>query len=432
MLTNIRPGGLWLRADFRRLWAARTVSLFGSEITRLALPLVAALDLGASPAEMGVLAAAGTIPYLLFGLLAGVWVDRARRRPVLIGADIGRALLLALIPLAWALGKLSLVQLYAVAFAAGALTLLADVADNAYLPSLLRPDELVEGNSKLAASAAVAEGGGPALAGVLLGFVSAPLAVLLDATSFAASALLLRSISAHEPSAGGEERGLWREVGEGLRVVLREPVLRILAAVGAVLQLSGGAYGALLVLYVTRTLGLPPAVVGLLFAVGSASALAGAFAGGGLARRLGPGPAVAASALLISIGWLAVPLAVGQPTALVATMVCGAVLFGIGNTTYNVNAASIRQAVTPNRLLGRVGSAGLFFAWGALPVGALLGGLLGSRVGVREALLAAGLIRLPLVAWVLFSPLRAMRRLPEAPDGHRPVAAAGSDELRER
>jgi MFS family permease len=417
-MMRLRFAGLWRHAEFLKFWAAQTISLFGSEITYLALPLLAALTLGASPAEMGILTAAGTLPYLAFGLVAGVWVDRLPRRPLMVTADVGRALLLTSVPLAAWFGMLRLEQLYVVAFFAGTLSLLFATADNAYLPSLVGRDQLVEANGKLALSTALSEGTGPGLASVLAQALTAPVAILLDALSFGMSAALLSLIRTQESRAtrSAEVRGVWREVGAGLRFVMGEPLLRSTTALSALLQLGGGVTDALLVYYVTATLDLPPTVIGLFFVVGSVSAMLASIFGVRVTQRLGIGPTVVASVLLMSVGWLGVPLASGPTPILVVTMVSGGLLSAFGNTTYNINVASIRQAATPNRLLGRVGSSNMFVGYGALPIGALLGGAVASRIGVRETLLISMLAQLPLLVVLLFtSPLPKLRTLPPSP-----------------
>ncbi len=417
-MMRLRPAGLWRHTDFLKFLVAQTISLFGSEITYLALPLLAALTLGASPAEMGVLTAAGTLPYLAFGLIAGVWVDRLRRRVLMVAADVGRSLLLISLPLAAWLGLLRIEHLYAVACFAGTLSLLFAAADNAYLPSLVGRGQLVEANSKLALSTTLSEGMGPGLASVLVQALTAPVAIVLDALSFGASAALLSSIRAEKSrsTCPAEVTGVWQEVGAGLRFVIGEPLLRSTTALSALLQLGGGVTDALLVYYITATLGLPPTVIGLFFAVGSISALLASLFGERMTRRLGVGPTVIASVLLMGVGWLGVPLASGPTPMVVATMVSGGLLSAFGNTTYNINVASVRQAVTPDRLLGRVGSSNLFVGYGALPIGALLGGALASQIGVREALLIAMLVQLPLLlALMLASPLPKLPALPSRP-----------------
>lgn len=406
-----------LSRDFRRLWAAHGVSLLGSQVTFVALPLVALLSLGASPAQLGLLSAAGTVPYLLFGLVAGAWVDRLRRRPILVAADLGRALLIGSVPLAAVLDLLTLAQLIVVAFAAGALTLCFDVAQDAYVPALLPRERLVVGNSRLAGTTAAAETAGPGLGALAIQVLTAPVALALDAGSFLVSALFLGGIRTSEPRVAtrGRERGsFWREVRTGLRAIVETPILRALTLCGAILQLTGGIFDALQALFITRTLGLPPFVFGLLFTVGSLSGLLGALFATPLLRRMGPGPAILTTALLICAGWLTMPLAFGTPGAMIAILVGGAVVRGLGNTLYNIGATTVRQAFVPGEMLGRVNSAGLFLAWGLLPIGSLAGGFLGAAIGIRETLLAGSIVRIILLLACCAAPLIALRAMPAA------------------
>ncbi|MEN9934729.1 MAG: hypothetical protein RLZZ387_1308, partial [Chloroflexota bacterium] len=302
-----RPlAGLWRSPDFLRLWTGQTISLLGSQIGGGALRYTAILILGATPVQLGLLSAAAMLPALLLALPAGLWVDRVLRRPVLVAADIGRALLLLSIPLAYALGVLRVEQLYAVAALMGALTILFDTAYPSYVPSVVRREELVEANSKLGASDSVAEIAGPPLGGALVQIVSAPLAVLLDALSFLASAAAIRGVRAQEtpatrdresvgdpasssPSAtrAGPLTGVRREVAEGLAAVRERPMLLALLGVAVTENLAGGIIGTLYDLYLLRELGLSPALVGLTVGAGGVGALAGAFLAEPVVRRLG-------------------------------------------------------------------------------------------------------------------------------------------------
>jgi MFS family permease len=268
--------GLWRNPDFVRLWASDAVSGFGSQITVLALPL-AAVALGAGPREMGWLAAARTLPVLLFGLVAGTWVDRLPRRPLLIATDLVRAALLCSVPAAMLLGQLRLDLLYAVAFLAGVLALVSQVAHASYLPALVGREQLVEGNSKLAETGQVASVVGPSLGGALVQLVTAPMALLVDALSFVASAVLLGTIRRREarPTAPAERRALWREIGEGLRFVVAHPVLRTLTGAWGLYFLFDALFWGLYPLYVTRELGVSPAGLGLLFAIGGVGGVLG-------------------------------------------------------------------------------------------------------------------------------------------------------------
>ena len=399
---------------------AQSVSLFGSEITTLALPLTAALALGATPVQMGLLAAAGQAPFLLCSLAAGVWVDRSPRRPLLIGADLGRALLLASIPAAALLGALRIEHLYAVAFLAGVLGVVFEVAHYAYVPSLLRREQLIEGNSKLQISYSAAESGGPGVAGLLVQLASAPLTLLADAASFLVSALLLRAIAAPEaPVAQPAGRGgARREIVEGLRALLGHPLLRPIVLASATSGLFHGGVTALYVLYATRDLGIGPLALGLVFAAGGLGAIPGAVLSGRVARRFGTGPAIIWGILLGQLLLLPIPLAARFPTpAAIATLAAAQVLGGIVNTIANVNQWSLRQAVTPDHLQGRVTASHRFLVYGAPPLGALLGGFLGAAIGLGPAILLCALGALLGPLWLVCSPLRQLREQPAADDG---------------
>src|SRR5919112_3251313 len=305
-------GGLWRHADFKRLWAAHSASLFGSEITALALPLMAVLLLDASPVQMGFLAAAGTAPFLLCSLPAGVWVDRRRRRPVLIAADVVRAVLLLSIPLMAWLGSLRIEQLYAVTFVVGVLGVFFEVAHYAYVPSLVGREFVVEGNSKLQISYSAAEAGGPGVAGLLVQFISAPGAIAIDAVSFLVSAVLIRRIESSEPPIDTQpSRGVRHDVEAGLQALLGHQLLRpnVLASITDSIFLKGIA--AIFVLYATRELAISPVTLGVILAVGGIGAIPGALLSAPAARRFGVGPTIIGGWLIAMATWLLIPLATG-------------------------------------------------------------------------------------------------------------------------
>lgn len=403
---------LWHHVNFRKLWIGKTISSLGTQVTFIALPLTAVLLLDASAGQMGILTAAGTLPYLLLGLPAGAWVDRLPRRSILIVADVSRAILLATIPLAAVLDLLYIEHLIVVAFLSGISTLAYDVAEEALLPALIDRSQLVEGNSRLAAIDAMVTIAGPSVGGGLVQLLTPPLAIVTDVVSFATSALFLRSIRVVEsPPARSDGRpGLWKEIGEGLRFLLRQPLLRAMAATSSTMQLFGGMLNALIALYLTHELGLPPAALGGMYAIGSASGLAGAALGGRLTRRIGMGRVIVLAALAIGIGWLIVSLAGGLPGTAFAIIAGGIAVAGLGNTLYNVNAASLSQAITPDRILGRVNATKLFVGWGALPIGSLIGGLLGEAIGLRSTVVIAGMGLASGFLWVAGSSVRQVER----------------------
>ena len=425
-----QPDSLWRHRDFLKLWGGQTISLFGSLLTQFALPLLAALLLGAGAAEMALLAAAEVVPGLLLGFVAGVWVDRLRRRPLLIAADIGRALALASIPLAAALGALHIGQLYAVALIVSVFGVVFDVAYPSYLPTLLKPRELVEGNAKLESSAALAEVSGWGIAGVLTQVAGAPLAILLDAVSFVVSALSLATIRRREPppDADHERRSVAREVWAGLRFVVADPARRMVTAAGALDTLFGNALGTLIVLYLVRDLRLEPVVMGAIFAVGGVSAFAGSLLVTRVARRWPVGRILPAALLLYDVGALTIPLA-GGPTPLAVALLALGQSLDAAHTVYSVTRLSWFQRTTPDRMQGRFHATLRVVEGGATVIGLALGGVLGQTLGVRATLflVCAGKLLGPLL--LASAPVRELRQSvnSEAPEPTREVETPGGE-----
>lgn len=402
--------------NFLKLWAAETVSVFGFQITGLALPLTAAVTLSATPAQMGVLNALDTAPFLLFGLFAGALVDRVRRRPLMIRADVARALLLALVPAAALLGALRIEVLYVAAFLVGVATLLFDVAYQSFLPSVVQREQLADGNAKLETSRALSTVLGPSLAGGLVQLVTAPVAIFVNALTFVLSAAFLAVMRVEEtPARRAERPNVWREIGEGLRVVTRSPILRSIAACTSLSNFFSSAGGAVFVLFATRELDLSPSVLGAVIGVGGGGALIGALLAARLPARWGVGPTIVWSAALFPLGSLLVPAAQAGTAGLLLVGVSQFV-GGFAVVVYNVAQVSLRQAVTPDRLLGRMNATMRFFVWGTMPLGALLGGALGTWFDLRSTLLFAALGQALAVLPVLCSPVRSLRDVPNAPD----------------
>ncbi len=410
--TGEDTSSLWRHRGFLKLWAGQTISQFGSQFSLLALPLVAAVGLQASPAEMGILAAAEAAPFLLLGLFAGVWVDRNRRRPFLILGDLGRALVLATIPLAALAGALSIYQLYAVGFAVGVLTVFFDVAYQAYLPSLVGRAHLVEGNGKLEVSRSTAQVAGPSVAGLVIQAVGAPLAIVLDSLSFLGSAVCLLLIRGDEERPAAPRSPMLAQLREGLAVVFGNPLLRPIAGCTATSNFSIAAFGALVVLFATRELGLGAASLGLVFSLGSVGALVGALLAGRAATRFGVGRSIVWSAFALGVGLL--PIAFATPALAVPALSLGWFVVNLGGPIYNINQVSLRQAVTPFALQGRMTATMRFLVWGMMPAGSLAGGALAQAIGLREAMVAAAVGGLLAFPWVLLSPVVALRRIPEA------------------
>lgn len=406
-------GALWRHHDFLKLWAGQTVSVFGSAITGLALPLTAVITLQATPAQMGLLAAAGTAPFLLLGLFAGVWADRLRRRPILLIADLGRGLLLSTIPVAALLGALHMEQLYVVAFFTSSLTAFFEVAYLAYLPTLVGRDHLIEGNSKLQVSSSITQLAGPGLAGGLVQLITAPLAILLDALSFGLSALCLALIRQAEPvPALTERRRIWHEIGDGLRLVRRTPDLWAIAGYAGSINFFGDLFFAVFVLYAIEDLDLAPAILGAALGIGSIGFLLGAALVSPLVARAGLGWTAIAGALLMGAALLGLAFLGGSPAVVAALLVAGRFVLGLGAALYNINMQSYRQAITPEGWEGRTSGTMRFITWGTLPLGGLLGGLLGERIGLRPTLIVGGVGALLACLWLILTPIRGLRAQP--------------------
>jgi MFS family permease len=412
--------GLLLHADFVRFWIAETVSQFGTFVTTLALPLLAAVTLDVSPFQMGVLAAAGTLPNLLFGLYVGVWVDRLRRRPIMVAADFGRAALLLIIPIASIFDFLSFPLLVIVSFAVGTLTVCFDVSYMSYVPTLVGEEQLIDANSKLESSVAVAQVVGPGLAGFLVALVTAPFAILIDAFTFVISGIMVGRIRHPEspPKPTQETPHIRREIGEGLRVVAHHPILRALAGCGSLVSLAGNAFMAVYVLYMKRDLGLSATEIGFVFAIGGVGAFIGSLLAGPVAKRLGQGRAMIASQLAFGITGLVIPLAVLLPSIALEMVIFAEFAQWLALLIYFVNAMSLRQAITPDPLRGRVNATFRIATGGMWPIGALLGGAMGGLIGLPQTLALTELILVFPVAWLLMSPLRRNEIFPvELPAG---------------
>jgi MFS family permease len=411
-------GGLWRHADFLKLWSAETISQFGSQITGLALPLVAIITLDVSPFAVSALFVVELAPFLLISLPAGVWVDRLPRRPILIVGDFGRAALLLTIPIAFWLDVLTIWQLYAVGFLFGTLTVFFDVAYQSYLPSLVEREQLVEGNSKLEISRSAAQLGGPALAGILVGLLKAPVAILFDAISFLGSGLFVLGIRKREegvPTRAERKEAkssMRAELSEGLRWVLGNAYLRTISATTATYNFFGSLMFAILLVYLVRELEMSPGVIGLALAIGNVGYLAGALTTSRISGWIGVGPAILAGALC-GISALLVPLAPQDASAAIPFLVVYVTVAGFGVVLYNVTQVSMRQAITPERLQGRMNSVIRFIVWGVMPLGQLAGGAVATIVGLRAAIwvgaIGSALAWLPL----LIGPVLKLREVPE-------------------
>jgi MFS family permease len=408
---------LWRHADFMKLWVGQTVSELGSVVTRTAVPLVALLVLAAGPFEMALLVVSASLGVLLVGLVAGAWVDRLRRRPLLIAADAVRAGLLLSIPAAHLAGVLRIEQLYLVVFLEGCLGALFDAAYPAYVPSLVGIDRVVEGNSKLATSSSLAEIGGPSLGGTLVQVVGAPLAIFVDAISFIVSAISLALIRSPEPERRRiSPKPMRTEIAEGLELVRRHPVLLPLALRSIIAHVAGSFYGVLYTIYLIQDLQLNPFLLGVVISAGGVGSLVGSLFAARVIARLGFGPALIWTAIGASIIGVLTPLA-GGPIVVATLMVLLPQLIGDGlQTIEGVAELSLIQGVIPDRILGRVNATLEVFSHGiAYPLGALLAAALAGWVGVRGGIAIGWAGMAFSILLLVLSTLPRVRQLSDVP-----------------
>lgn len=402
------PGTLLSHEGFRRLWFGQTVSVFGSQVTALALPLAAVLVFHASTFQVGLLTTAEYAAFLVIGLPAGVWVDRLRRRPIMVAADVLRTVSLASVPAAYALGDLTLIQLYLVALVQGVGAVFFDVAYMSYLPGLVGRRHLVEANAKLQVSQSVSQISGPTVSGILITLLTAPVAFLADAASFLVSVWSLLAISDPEPQPQrGAVRNLRAEIGEGLRFVAGEPVLRMIAGATSTGNLFSSAFWAISVVFLVRQVGLDASSIGLLSSAAASGGVVGALSASWLRRRLGSARVIWVSLSVSAPFAVLIPLTSPGPGLLFYAT--GLFMTSLGSIVYNVNQASFRQLLCPPGLLGRMNATIRFIVWGTLPLGGILGGALGGWLGDRGAIWVAVVGTALSPIWLLVSPLRGMR-----------------------
>jgi MFS family permease len=406
---------LWRNPAFRRVWAAATVSIFGSLITRIALPLVAILTLGAGPIEVAALRGTELASLMVVGLAAGTWVDRLRRRPILIWADLGRAVLLGSIPVAFVLGVLTLWQLLVVSALAAALTAFFDAADNAYLPTVVERNQLVEANGALAASGSAMEFAGFGLSGALVSLLGGPITILIDAVTYLISAGLLLTVRRPEPPPPprAEREPFLVEVRHGLRLVRHDPILRAFAGAQMVVASLWGVFGAVWTLFVIDELGIGPAAIGIIAGIGGASSFIGAVVAARATTRWGIGPVAVAAMLMAAVGHLLVPLApAGLPLVAFACLIAQQLLSDSAMTVYDVTDISVRQSRVHDRALGRVTATFDVLSVTAQLVATIAAGFVAVAIGLRATAFLAPIGGF-LAAWILWrSPVWRLRVLP--------------------
>jgi predicted MFS family arabinose efflux permease len=404
---------LALPPDFQKLWAGQTISFFGTEVTAFALPLIAVLVLGAGASEMGILVALQNLPMALFGLVAGIWIDRLRRRPILAACSFFQAVLLGSIPLAWVAGTLTLAQIYAVAFGSGTFLVISQIADRAYLSTILEPGQFMAGNSKIWLSGSLAQTAGPGFAGILVQWLSAPLAIAVDALSFLIAGLLTLSIRTPEarPQSAGTQIRTLAEVRDSVVTVMRHPLLRPLVFCTTMHNFCSTMIITVYVLYLTHQVAVTPFLLSLIFMAGGLGAVCGSLLTPRLAAGFGTGPTLILTQAATGFARLLVPLAMGPLSQAVVILACSQFLLGTVRATFNVTQLSLRQTVIEPATMARVNSTIGFLFWALTPLGALTGGYLGEHLGLRPTLWIAASGVLLSAGFMLFSRLRSQMTL---------------------
>jgi MFS family permease len=401
--------------DFLKVWSGETISLIGTQVTQLALPLVAIYTLQASAFDVGVLNASRYLPVVIISLFAGVWLDRRRRRPILIASNLGRAVLTGLIPLTNAFGMLSMWLLCLLCVVIGTLTVIFDVGLLSYMPGLVERRHLTEANSKLQTSWSLAGIVGPGLGGLLIGLISAPVTMTLDAVSFLLSGLTLIAVRRPEaePAQAADRTPMGQSIKEGLSTVFGSVLLRALLTQSAVFNLFYNAMTTVFVVYAVRYLGLSALQLGLVVGSMSLGALAGAFTNRRITHRFGLGRMLRINTIFVALAPLLIAVPHGHGPRTMAILMLAQLLYGVNLVIYNVNTVTLRQIVTPNRLLARMNASYRLLLFGTVPIGALFGGLLGEVFGLRTAMVVTVFTMLSPIAWTFFSPVFQLTAMPE-------------------
>jgi MFS family permease len=407
------PPPLLRQPEFLKLWAAQSISQLGDQVTLLALPLVAVLTLDASAAQMGFLVAAELLPHLFFSLIAGVWIERSQtRRRLMIVADVGRAVLLASVPIAYAFDVLSFPQLYAVAFAVGTFAVMFDVSWSTLFVAVVPRRDVVDANSKMSLSRAVSFVTGPSIGGFLVQLLTAPVTLLVDAVSYLGSAIFLTRLRVEEPPVEREGTGVLRSLRDGFAFVLKDELIRPELLCVATINLFNFVFHAIFVLYATRELGVEPGLLGLILGAGAVGGIIGALVATRVERLIGIGPAFTLGAVLFPLPLVLVPLASGSELRIALMLGAAEFFCSVGVMILDVNAVSITFLRTPDRIRARTSGTFRFVNYGIRPIGALLGGALGTAIGLQTTLWIGVLGALAGVIFLVFSPIPRLREAP--------------------
>jgi MFS family permease len=407
-------GNLWRHRDFTRFWFSDTVSQFGNQFSGFALPVLAVLSLKATPLDIGIITALAIVPYPVLGLFVGVWADRFRKRRIMVVCNFGRMVTLASVPIGYVLGALSLTQLFAVSLVTGIFSVFFDISYQAYLPILVDRGDLIEGNQKLQLSASGAQVAGPGIAGFVYQVIGGAFTVAADSIGYLVSAVTLLSVRKDEPAKARNDANpapdFFAEMREGVEVVLGNRYLRMIAGATATSNLGSNMVQAVATIFALRTLRFTTAELGLVGSIGAVGFLAGVLVVTRFTAKVGLGRILALS-ITVPGAYIFYPLAsLGYPFLVLAGV---SFIIGLSVPSYNVNQISLRQAITPDRLQGRMNATMRTIVWGTIPVGSLLGGLLGNNVGVVDTMYVGGAIAGLAGAWIALGPVMKLKRQPE-------------------
>ncbi|PAD21333.1 MFS transporter [Terribacillus saccharophilus] len=410
---------------FLNFWIGQTVSMFGSQISIMALPLTAVLIFDASTMEMGIYQAVASAPYLIIGLFAGVWIDRVRRRPLVIYSNLATGIILSLVPLLAWLGLLNMTFMYIILFLFGTSTLIFELSFLSFIPNIVDKKDLTEANSKLQSSRSVSRIIGPNLAGPLISIFTAPFAILIDSFSFLISFLFLRSIPVEENAKKKQSfRRIWSEIGIGLKTIFNNPILISLSASTATINFFHTTFAAIFMIFLVKQIGLTPLQIGLVMGISSSGTLLGAFVARKLSVNLGIGTTIIGATSSIVIGTFVIAISPNSLLVALPMITIGQFLSGLGNTIYVINQVSLRQTITPDEILGKVNASSQFLSRGAMPFAGIFGGSIGSWFGLKIALLITAIGFLLSVVWLLLSPLKAIKTVDDALDEQKKLKMA--------
>lgn len=403
---------------FRLFWTGQTISMFGSQITLIGLPLTAVYLLNANSFQMGIFQAVATIPFFLFSLFAGVWIDQNKKKPVLIICNLLTAFFLILIPLGAWFDVLNFYLFYIIVFFAATFSMIFELAYLSFLPMIVKREELSDGNSKLEISRSLAQVSGPSIAGLLISVFTAPIAILIDSISYVISSIFLSKINIEEPTLLVNHDNIFKKIGDGIKILIKHPILRSISFSTAILNFFRTAFDAVYILFIVNIVGANPTQVGIIFGVGSIGGILGAFFSQKISKIIGIGPSIIGSVVMITGGGIIVAFVNESMIFTMILLILGQIFTGFGNTVYFVSQVSLRQSITPTEIMGRINASNRFISRAAMPLGGLFGGLLGTFVALKLSLFILAIGYILAIICLIISPVIKLKTIEEG-DRHK-------------